>query len=109
MYRLYTTKVINAISLICTIIVFFFICFINIQIRDFSKTSIFSNNKQETVKVQFNDSKEKNVIQEKVVSTEDVWYLKIPTISLDAKIAEGTSQEILNSAIGHFENTSKTR
>ena len=43
-----------------------------------------------------------------MVSTESEWYLKIPTISLDAKIAEGTSQEILNSAIGHFENTSKT-
>lgn len=33
------------------------------------------------------------------------WRLEIPTIALDAPIAEGTSDEIMNSFIGHFEDT----
>lgn len=35
------------------------------------------------------------------------WQIEIPKISLNAVIAEGTSKEILNQYIGHFENTSK--
>ena len=35
------------------------------------------------------------------------WQIEIPKISLNATIAEGTTKEILNQYIGHFENTSK--
>ena len=35
------------------------------------------------------------------------WQIEIPKISLNAVIAEGTSKEILNQYIGHFENTSR--
>lgn len=35
------------------------------------------------------------------------WQLEIPKIDLVADIAEGTSSEILNKYIGHFEETSK--
>ena len=33
------------------------------------------------------------------------WRIKIPKISLDAPITEGTSQESLRRTVGHFENT----
>ena len=36
-----------------------------------------------------------------------VWQLEIPKINLKADICEGTSQDILNQYIGHFEETSK--
>jgi len=35
------------------------------------------------------------------------WQIEIPKISLTATISEGTTKEILNQYVGHFENTSK--
>lgn len=40
-------------------------------------------------------------------STHSLWQLQIPKIDLVAEIAEGTSEEVLNEFIGHFENTEK--
>ena len=42
--------------------------------------------------------------QEKILN----WKIKIPKISLNAEISEGTNQEIMNQFVGHFEETSKT-
>lgn len=35
------------------------------------------------------------------------WYIKIPAINLVANIKEGTSQEVMELYVGHFEETSK--
>lgn len=35
------------------------------------------------------------------------WKIKIPSINLEANIAEGTSKEILDEYIGHFEETKR--
>ena len=35
------------------------------------------------------------------------WYIEIPKIELYAPIEEGTSDEILNKSVGHFEETSR--
>ncbi len=104
MDKLYTTKYINAISFILSIIVFFSICFIHKQIRDLKIPTT-----QDTIKVQFYDGKVQNtVIEEPNKQTkENVWHLKIPSISLEANIAEGTLQETMNTKIGHFEETSR--
>lgn len=40
-------------------------------------------------------------------NTTEKWKIEIPEISLIADIAEGTTKEILNKYVGHFENTSK--
>ena len=37
----------------------------------------------------------------------EVWQIEIPEISLIAQISEGTTKEVLNQYVGHFENTSK--
>lgn len=37
----------------------------------------------------------------------EIWQIEIPEISLIAYISEGTTKEILNQYVGHFENTSK--
>lgn len=38
-----------------------------------------------------------------------IWKLNIPKICLEASISEGTSSEILNKYIGHFEETQKAK
>ncbi len=38
-------------------------------------------------------------------STQKEWYIEIPKIELFAKIASGTSDQILNEYVGHFEDT----
>lgn len=58
---------------------------------------------QDIMKVK-EDIPEKSTIKEEIVNT---WQLEIGSIGLKAEIAEGTTQEILNKYIGHFENTSK--
>ena len=45
--------------------------------------------------------------QEEPVNEKQIWKLEIPKISLNAEIAEGTTQEVLNKYIGHFENTQR--
>lgn len=47
-----------------------------------------------------------NNLNENIVINQE-WKLEIPKINLEAHIAEGTSSEILNQYIGHFEETSK--
>ena len=37
----------------------------------------------------------------------DIWQIEIPKISLKATISEGTTEEILNKYVGHFEITSR--
>ena len=114
MYKLYTTRYVNTISLICSIIVFTLVCLINRQIRSNSFSSISNLGNDKIVSVQFNNSVENetkeiinNEVKEKTKENAK-WTLEIPRIFLEAEIAEGTSQEVMNSKIGHFKETSKT-
>ena len=43
------------------------------------------------------------------VEKAEIWQIEIPKISLVANISEGTTKEILNQYVGHFENTSKQK
>ena len=38
---------------------------------------------------------------------EEIWQIEIPKISVKAPISEGTTKEILNQYVGHFQITSK--
>ena len=62
------------------------------------------NKQQEQLNSQI-DQVVKQVSDLKWEENEITWRLEIPTIALDAPIAEGTSDEIMNSFIGHFEDT----
>ena len=111
MHRLYTTKYIYIISLISTIIIFLLICFFDMQIRNMKGQNLFEP--KDLIKVQFENNKdindiEKEDIQIEETKEENLWNLEIPTISLVANIQEGTSAKILNTSIGHFEETDKT-
>lgn len=137
MHKLYTTRYVNAISFICTFIIFILICFTSklIKTSNFNFFDILGN--RGIIKVQFDDSTEyqnqneaedeelmQNTTNEsnetKDTNTENdetqenaeivtkEWYLEIPRIFLEAEIAEGTSKEVMDVAIGHFEESSKT-
>lgn len=128
MYKIYTTKYVSIVSLILTIIVFLIINSIYFCAKN---PSIFQLGFQDTVKVEFNDNStlnstndvnntnslndkntndlNNNTLNEKKDNTiQSSWYLKIPRIFLEAEISEGTSTDVMNKYIGHFEDTSKT-
>lgn len=45
-------------------------------------------------------------MNEKILFESDSWKLEIPKINLSANINFGTSEEVMNKYIGHFDNTS---
>ena len=49
------------------------------------------------------------ILKEKLVEEKinNIWVLEIPKINLIANVAEGTSKEVLDNFIGHFEETRK--
>ena len=47
------------------------------------------------------------ITEEHIEQTNNIWQIQIPKISLIANISEGTTTEVLNQYVGHFENTQK--
>lgn len=117
----YTTLYINTISLIISIIIFWFtnifisnIDFIIHNVSFKSELEIEEKIQQEnqitdnivlSSEENSTDTKDKN--NENILQEEITWYLEIPNINLKADISEGTSKEIMDDYIGHFEETSK--
>ena len=116
MFR-YTTLYINAISLFISIIIFFFINFLissfDFVIYNSSFKSMFElEEKNQNITSESFSSKEgsvdsSNEANSKEAQEDMLWYLEIPNINLKAEIQEGTSKEIMEYYIGHFEETSE--
>ena len=90
----------NTITYLIPIIIFFiFQLFI-------SKYSVISTNVDENGNIM-----KQEIMNESLLSqTEEkvgVWQIEIPKISVKAPISEGTTKEILNQYVGHFQTTSK--
>ena len=53
------------------------------------------------------NTKKNTILKEKIVEEKinNIWVLEIPKINLIANISEGTSKEVLENFIGHFEET----
>ncbi len=100
----YSTWYINLVAFIITIIV---VLFLNRLPYDF----VFSPSKA-VLKAGFSVNLEKQNQAEVLYSNKDAiieenWCLEIPNIKLKAIIAEGTTKEIMNQYIGHFEESEK--
>lgn len=108
--NIYTTRSINGISLIITIVIFLSINFI---INSFSKVSLESFNFNQIIsqRREFEDNTgvENNVsqINQETEPTQYNWYIEIKSISLKAPIEETTEADVLSRSVGHFEDTSK--
>ncbi|MBR3832602.1 MAG: class D sortase [Mycoplasmataceae bacterium] len=66
------------------------------------------NNEKKSIENQYNDEKTatQNILSYNELQNLE-WKIMIPKINLEAKIVEGTTDEILNEFVGHFEETSK--
>ena len=116
----YTTRCVNIVSLIVTLILFFLTNHYQIISNKFNlplNLKILKNNPivVELNSNNINQSTEENIeIQnnQKLSTNENNtqnknWVIKIPKISLEAEISEGTSKEIMDKFVGHFEETTK--
>ena len=113
MFIIYTSRFINVLSFIISIILYLVI------------NVLFSSNIFETEKIEFkvNFTAQENFIQNQTVDSKNLtnddasilnetnklnnWYIQIDKIALKAPIQEGTSKEILDDYVGHFEESSK--
>lgn len=113
----YTKRYINIISLIITIILYFFIMNSNLIFNQIFKIpqSISKrfqrnieikaeNNINQDTNENNNDDEKIQIITSKTKENDD-WKIKIPRISLEASISEGTSKETMDQFVGHFEET----
>lgn len=83
-----------------SIVIIFFV--MQIFIHQYSIKTEIEEEIMEQVKIE----KEDEPVEEIMEKTE-IWQIEIPKISLIANISEGTTKEVLNRYVGHFENTSK--
>ena len=111
----FNRRSLNLISIILSIsIVLFVSCgikYIDNNLKTISeKRVVEKESKDDNLKKDNLEVKKNNEIdndEEKTTKEEYDWYIEIPKIELYAKIEEGTSDEILNRSIGHFEETSR--
>ena len=123
----YTKRFVNIVSLLTTVVIYFFVTNVSVN---FSPLSIFNLFKKSVVQVELNSNSvnfnSNNGIEEKIeiqndypknqIVTNEViedtkevnWKILIPAIALEAEISEGTSKEIMDKYVGHFEETSKS-
>lgn len=98
------------INILCSLISIIVILFSIFFTHKSSKTIYFdivpSNNleKLKLDKIQENIIIDKN-INNKILEEKEEWKIEIPRIELIAEISEGTSSEILDNYVGHFEET----
>lgn len=117
----YTSRYINIVSFIFSII----ICIIlnstifNIDFKSSklkvgftSENQVFTQNIQNNLSNHNSNNLSNNILNSNISkqlstkSEEKVeWYIEIPTISLKAPITEGTTKEILDNYVGHFEES----
>ena len=118
----FTQRYVNTISIIISIILFYLINFYIISTKEIDSVSINSNQEQIQLEQEKDFTKEttnkestnENEFNSNDKSTKESnqktanWRIEIPIIGLNAPIAEGTTQEIMNEYVGHFEETNKT-
>ena len=111
--NIYSTKNINLITLIISLVIFLSL---NFLISKFNSNNLIensidnnisnnkiqkNNNQKEEEQVYFKENNENN-------PQEFNWYIEISSIDLKAPIKESTKMEVLNEFVGHFEDMSKT-
>ena len=117
----YSSRYINIVSFIFSIIIciilnstIFNINFKNskLKVGFTSENQVFNQNNQNIQNRQKNHNLQNNILNSNISkqlstkSEEKVeWYIEIPTISLKAPITEGTTKEILDNYVGHFEES----
>lgn len=103
MFR-YSTILIHIVSFIISIFIFFSIQLFISNAEFITVKSGFKAGFQVEEKTQINPNH--LIEQTEIEKKQQDWYLEIPNLSLKANIQEGTTKEVLDQYIGHFEETS---
>ena len=106
MFR-YTSIYINLISFFISLIIFVFIQLFYSNYDTFTKKSSLKAGFEVENTIQETTANEK--IKEETEVEKDIWYLEIPKINLRADIKDGTTKEVMDDYIGHFEETNKDK
>ena len=106
----YSSIYINILSFFISVIIFIFTqVFFNNYDTFMHKSSLKAGFEVENIvkntKEEVNNTND--IMKEKVEKDLEAWYLEIPKINLKANISEGTSKEVMEDYIGHFEETTK--
>lgn len=115
----FTKKYIYIISFIISIIIFYLIYNVIFIHKINSSEYIVSeqiqnqieeiNNNNENITKEDNKENTANQVESKTQKSKIIWQIEIPKINLKAEIAEGTTTEIMDAYVGHFEETSKNK
>ena len=109
------------IKLIISSAIFCFFCFYVLNKNPISINNDFDSNIKLDLQSELQISKdEENILNSKedsvslnndidneITQEESAWYVEIPIINLKANVNEGTSKEVMDDYVGHFEETSK--
>lgn len=112
MFR-YSVIYINIVSFVISIIIFLIVNLFFSNMYIFTTKGIFkisfkvNNGYIQRDSNYVEDTNTEKTIEEEVENKNDEWYLEIPCINLKANIKEGTTKEIMEDYIGHFEETKK--
>lgn len=116
----FTKRYVNIVSLIISVIIFYFLNNYISSIQKIDSNEVLSNNQSipQIEQIKDNSIKEKTKEQQniniqnnsnKVSQKVCDWQIEIPKINLKAQISEGTSKEIMDVYVGHFEETKKDK
>lgn len=102
----FNKRYINIISLIISLIIIFLLNQI-IKSKDFNPENQINDqiNNQIVESTAITKSEENTKVASTIEKSE--WTIEIPKINLIAQIAEGTSKEVMDLFVGHFEDTPK--
>lgn len=106
MFR-YSTTYINILSFVISIIIFFTTNLFFSNGNIFNSKNVLETNIEVKNSNNQTNSQEIEQVEECKEETKEEWYLEIPCINLKAQIKEGTTKEIMDDYIGHFEETQK--
>ena len=110
---IYTSKFINVLSFIISIFLYLFINvlwhsnILKIEKVEFKVDFIAQENFIQNQTIDSKNLKNDNAIVINETNKLNNWYIQIDKIALKAPIQEGTSKEILDDYVGHFEESSK--
>ena len=107
MFR-YSTTYINILSFVISIIIFLITNLLISNNNIFNLKNIMEANFEVTnsnIQVNSEENSKEKIIEEINNEAKEEWYLEIPCINLRADIKEGTTKEIMEDYIGHFEDT----
>lgn len=102
----YTTRNVYTLTIFFTLVIFNIFNYFLVNISASNETNKIA--KVEVTKIHFDKLEPKMIEitnQETSLNHAISWQIKIPKINLEAEIAEGTTDEVMNKYVGHFEST----